>query len=94
MGVETASPSRCAARGGPKRVLRGGSWNNNPRNARAARRNNNQPDNTNDNNGFRVVVVASHDSDDMAGKSARGRLAAADGRGQEKSYEPARPVPG
>jgi hypothetical protein len=39
-------------------VLRGGSWNNNPRNARAAYRNNNQPDNWNNNNGFRLACAA------------------------------------
>ena len=36
------------------RVLRGGSWNNNPRNCRAANRNDNAPDNRNNNIGFRV----------------------------------------
>jgi hypothetical protein len=41
-------------------VLRGGSFNNNQRNARCAYRNNNNPDNRNHNIGFRVVV--SHDS--------------------------------
>jgi hypothetical protein len=35
-------------------VLRGGSFNNNERNARCAYRNNNNPNNRNDNNGFRV----------------------------------------
>ncbi|NPA93217.1 MAG: SUMF1/EgtB/PvdO family nonheme iron enzyme [Chloroflexi bacterium] len=39
------------------RVLRGGSFNNNQRNARAAVRNRNNPNNRNRNNGFRVVVV-------------------------------------
>ena len=43
------------------RVVRGGSWNNNERNARCAYRNNNHPDNRNDNVGWRCVVV-SHDS--------------------------------
>lgn len=38
---------------GVKRVLRGGSWNNNARNVRCACRNQNQPDNRNDNIGFR-----------------------------------------
>jgi len=38
------------------RVLRGGAFNNNQRNARVAYRNRNQPDNRNDNIGFRVVV--------------------------------------
>ncbi len=41
-------------------VLRGGSWNNNPRNLRAANRNRrNRPDNRNNNLGFRVVRLAS-----------------------------------
>lgn len=40
------------------RVLRGGSWNNNPRNARSANRNNNTPDNRNNNIGFRVASTA------------------------------------
>jgi formylglycine-generating enzyme required for sulfatase activity len=38
------------------RVLRGGSFINNRRNARCAYRNRNNPDNLNRNNGFRVVV--------------------------------------
>ena len=38
------------------RVLRGGSWNNNSRNARAANRNRNHPENRNNNIGFRVVL--------------------------------------
>ena len=37
------------------RVLRGGSWNNNPDNTRSANRNNNTPANRNNNNGFRVA---------------------------------------
>ena len=40
-----------------RRVVRGGSWNNNHRNARAAYRNNNHPDNRNNNLGFRVVLA-------------------------------------
>jgi Sulfatase-modifying factor enzyme 1 len=39
------------------RVLRGGSWNNHPRNCRAANRNHNDPDNRNNNIGFRVCRV-------------------------------------
>jgi formylglycine-generating enzyme required for sulfatase activity len=39
-------------------VLRGGSWNNNPRNCRAANRNNNAPGNRNNNVGFRVLCVS------------------------------------
>jgi hypothetical protein len=38
------------------RVVRGGAFNNNRRNARCAYRNRNNPDNRNDNLGFRVVV--------------------------------------
>jgi formylglycine-generating enzyme required for sulfatase activity len=38
-----------------RRVLRGGSWNNNQNNARAVYRNNNHPDNRNNNVGLRVV---------------------------------------
>ncbi|MBM4430325.1 MAG: hypothetical protein FJ026_08285 [Chloroflexi bacterium] len=38
------------------RVVRGGSWINNRRNARCAYRNRNIPDNWNNNVGFRVVV--------------------------------------
>jgi retron-type reverse transcriptase len=37
-----------------RRVVRGGSWNNNPRNLRAANRNRNTTDNRNNNLGFRV----------------------------------------
>jgi len=40
---------------GAKRVIRGGSWNNNARNVRAANRNQNDPDNRNDNLGFRCA---------------------------------------
>jgi len=40
-----------------RRVLRGGSWNNNQHNARAAYRNRNNPNNRNNNIGFRVVRV-------------------------------------
>jgi hypothetical protein len=40
---------------GSNRVNRGGSWNNNARNARVSNRNNNNPDNRNNNIGFRVA---------------------------------------
>jgi hypothetical protein len=45
-------------------LLRGGSWNNNPRNCRSAYRNLNQPDNTNTNTnpGFRLVCFPQHPS--------------------------------
>jgi hypothetical protein len=48
-------PLRGQTRNAP-RVLRGGAFNNNPRNVRCAYRNNNDPDNRNDNIGFRVVL--------------------------------------
>ncbi|RLL48975.1 hypothetical protein D8Y20_13445 [Mariprofundus sp. EBB-1] len=41
-----------------KRVLRGGSWNNNPNNMRSANRNRNSTDNRNNNIGFRLVQSA------------------------------------
>ena len=40
------------------RVLRGGSWNNNPRNLRSANRNRNAPENRNNNVGFRVASTS------------------------------------
>ncbi|NJL40588.1 MAG: hypothetical protein HC840_03445 [Leptolyngbyaceae cyanobacterium RM2_2_4] len=40
-------------------MLRGGSWNNNPRNCRSANRNRNLRDNRNNNIGFRVVCGVS-----------------------------------
>jgi hypothetical protein len=43
---------------GANPVLRGGAFNNTPRNARVAYRNNDHPNNVNDENGFRVVVRA------------------------------------
>jgi formylglycine-generating enzyme required for sulfatase activity len=44
---------------GQPRVVRGGSWNNQPVNARSAYRNTNEPDNRNNNIGFRVGRVVS-----------------------------------
>jgi len=43
---------------GSNRVIRGGSWNNNPANVRVANRNNNTPDNRNNNIGFRLANTA------------------------------------
>ncbi|MEW6290943.1 MAG: SUMF1/EgtB/PvdO family nonheme iron enzyme [Thermodesulfobacteriota bacterium] len=40
---------------GGRRVVRGGSWNNKPRNVRSAVRNRNTTDNRNNNLGFRLV---------------------------------------
>ncbi len=53
----------------PTRVLRGGSWNNDARNARAAYRNHNRLDNLNDNNGFRLAVAPARD--DSAGPASK-----------------------
>jgi formylglycine-generating enzyme required for sulfatase activity len=41
-----------------RRVLRGGSWNNEPENMRSANRNRNDTDNRNDNIGFRLAQAA------------------------------------
>ncbi|MBU0500730.1 MAG: RNA-dependent DNA polymerase [Gammaproteobacteria bacterium] len=41
-------------------VLRGGSWNNKPRNVRSAKRNRNDPTNRNNNTGFRLASTPSH----------------------------------
>jgi formylglycine-generating enzyme required for sulfatase activity len=41
-----------------RRVVRGGSWNNNRDNARASNRNHNHPDNRNNNIGLRLVCVS------------------------------------
>ncbi|MDJ0805854.1 MAG: SUMF1/EgtB/PvdO family nonheme iron enzyme [Gammaproteobacteria bacterium] len=49
----------------PRRVLRGGSWNNKPEWLRSSARNRNNPDNRNNNLGFRVLRGASPPS--MAG---------------------------
>jgi hypothetical protein len=48
-----------------RRVLRGGSFNNNRNNARCTYRNRNKPNNNWNNNGFRIVV--SHVSPCLAG---------------------------
>lgn len=46
----------CGGKPEEARVQRGGSWNNNQRNARCAYRNRNHPNNRNNNNGFRVAL--------------------------------------
>ncbi|MBT6276017.1 MAG: SUMF1/EgtB/PvdO family nonheme iron enzyme [Chromatiales bacterium] len=47
-----------AGRKAGRRALRGGGWNNKPRNVRSANRNNNTPDNRNNNSGFRLAQSA------------------------------------
>lgn len=42
---------------GGRRVIRGGSWNNNGRNARSANRNRNEPGKRNNNLGFRLALA-------------------------------------
>jgi formylglycine-generating enzyme required for sulfatase activity len=49
------SPARFAVMGGQVEG-RGGSWNNEARNARCAYRNRNNPDNRNNNLGFRALL--------------------------------------
>ena len=49
--IDAGERSRKAA----NRVIRGGSWNNDPQNARSAYRNRNKPENRNNNLGFRVA---------------------------------------
>jgi hypothetical protein len=39
-------------------VIRGGGWNNTPKNVRTANRNRNTPDNRNNNLGFRLILPA------------------------------------
>ncbi|MEQ1747468.1 MAG: SUMF1/EgtB/PvdO family nonheme iron enzyme [Saprospiraceae bacterium] len=46
-------------RKGSNRVLRGGSWINNPQNCRVANRNNNDPTNRNNKIGFRLAASPS-----------------------------------
>ncbi len=54
-GRSAWKPGRPALLSPWQRVLRGGSWNNNPWNVRAGSRNGNSPDNRNNNIGFRVA---------------------------------------
>jgi len=56
------TPATYPDRGRVAQLLRGGSWNNNPRNCRSAYRNHNEPDNANNNIGFRVVCLPQHPS--------------------------------
>ena len=50
--------SKGAVLNGSGRVVRGGSWINNPRNCRTTYRNRNDPDERNDNTGFRLVSLS------------------------------------
>lgn len=71
------------------RVLRGGSWINNGRNARSAYRNRNEPDNRNDNIGFRLALarkIAETSLDQIAIRSAASRC------GGKKPTPPGAPV--
>ncbi|MDP2831997.1 MAG: SUMF1/EgtB/PvdO family nonheme iron enzyme [Pseudomonadota bacterium] len=74
---------------GPRRVLRGGSWNNNSENARAANRNRNTPSKRNSNNGFRVARSAStprHQSRVLQGE--RGRITGSPGPARRRQHPP------
>ncbi|MBN1138409.1 MAG: SUMF1/EgtB/PvdO family nonheme iron enzyme [Anaerolineae bacterium] len=89
-GGPSGHPGAGAGRG-DRRVVRGGSFNNNRNNARCAYRNRNNPNNRNNNSGFRVVV--SHNSPPPSRKCRAARLAPSrwlagkrglDGRGVER----------
>ncbi|MFN0298739.1 MAG: SUMF1/EgtB/PvdO family nonheme iron enzyme [Burkholderiales bacterium] len=54
-----------------ERVVRGGSWNNNPRNARAANRNRNDTTNRNNNVGFRLASTLERRSRHDQGRGGR-----------------------
>lgn len=58
-------PSREPDRPLDGRVLRGGSWNNKPANARSAKRNRNEAANRNNNSGFRLASMPSYARVDM-----------------------------
>ena len=57
----------------PERVLRGGSWNNEPENLRSANRNRNTTENRNNNAGFRVASTARRRSPRAHGRGERAR---------------------
>lgn len=52
-------------------VLRGGSWNNNPHNARSAKRNRNNPGKRNNNLGFRLASTPQGRSRPLQGAAGR-----------------------
>jgi len=70
---------------------RGGSWNNEARNARCACRNRNNPDNRNNNVGFRALLQLTCIVGDLV---ITGQIAAAPRTGGPCRGELARPVPG
>ena len=71
-------PVREPGRPPASRVLRGGSWNNNPDNVRSANRNRNTTDNRNNNNGFRVASTPQARA--AASKDAAGEQGSVQGR--------------
>ena len=70
-------------------MVRGGSWNNNPDNARSSARNNNHPDNRNNNIGIRVLCSSHINIRFAAGIASRLRLA---GQGSSGSMAQVNPV--
>jgi len=80
----------CGGRLTGGRVLRGGSWNNNQRDARASIRNRNTPDNANNNNGFRV---AAHVFSGKPRRQCSGLSSDDAGRGTKNGVTCSRPRP-
>ena len=79
-----------------RRVLRGGSWNNNPRNLRSANRNRNDAENRNNNIGFRVA--STHRGWSRRGHGLAGRARVRPGpvmmsRGRRSCAAAPRPAP-
>jgi hypothetical protein len=75
--------------GGVRRVLRGGSFNNDPHNLRCAYRNDNHPANRNNNIGLRLCCVASHTSSFSLRRGTTGRAGASTERQGRASKTPA-----
>ncbi|MBI5479967.1 MAG: SUMF1/EgtB/PvdO family nonheme iron enzyme [Deltaproteobacteria bacterium] len=74
------------------RVIRGGSWNNNPNNLRAANRNRNTPTNRNDNIGVRCAKTVDDPAKPRQGVRSRA-VPVATARERRPTVHPVRPGP-